>query len=143
MAIFKSARVTELESQVETLTADLATSNALAQSNAEAAAASATSAARITELEGENLKLTEANGEIEGLNATISAQNAEIAGLKEAVKITDTKISAAAATKLAAMGHQEPLDVTGASVAADKATEIKSLTGLAKVTAAFKASSNK
>jgi hypothetical protein len=139
MTIFKSARVTELEGENAILKADnerisgeLATAQSTIEANAEAVA-------KADGLEKEVAELKLENAEIPSLEQTIKAQKVEIASLKEGVKITDAKIEAAAAVKLAANGHHDPLDTSGDSPTAAPKEEIKNLTGLAKVTAFFKA----
>lgn len=139
--MFKSAKVTELEARVSELEAE----NIELKNQDEARVSSET---KVAELEGKVAALEEANSEIEGLNATIADQKTiiakkdeEIAGLKSDCEITTEKIDLAAATKLATMGHGAPLDTTGTGITSKDS--IKNLTGLEKVTAAFKAQSAK
>jgi len=142
MAIFQSAKVTELEGRVSTLEAENAQLSAdLAAANSAGVELEAANA-RIVELEAANATLTEANAEIPALNQTITEQTAQIVTLTEEAKVTPAKIDLAAAQKLAAMGHGAPLDLNGEKPTGAAPQNIKALTGLSKVVAAFKAGKN-
>lgn len=67
--------------------------------------------AEVELLKTENTSLTQKLLEIPTLEAKLADKDAEIANLTEKAEITAEKISAAAAEKLAAMGHGEALDL--------------------------------
>lgn len=87
--------------------------------------------AEVEVIRAENVKLTEQVSLIPDLEASIAM-------LTEQAKFTAEKVDTAAAAKLAAMGHQEPLDTADDITPQDR---IKNLSGIAKVQAAFEAQS--
>lgn len=135
MTIFKSQKITELEARIdelETANLDLTGQIEAAKQTAETNQAVALSEAT------ETIKtLTEANAEIPSLNATITELTEKIKTLESAAIVTKEKIDNAAAAKLAAMGHGEPLNL-GKTSATEEKQDFSNLTGIAKVTALFK-----
>lgn len=109
MTIFQSAKVTELQGRVSALEAENANLTAQLATANEGLADQTANLEKITALES-------ANAEIPALNQTIETQKAEITGLTEKATITAEKIDAAAAVKLASLGHGEPLKIEGASI---------------------------
>jgi len=91
--------------------------------------------AEVETLKADNIALSEKVNGIPVLEAKIVTLTAEAV-------VSAEKISAAAAQQLAAMGHGKPVDLSKEKPAEGSGSkEIKNLTGLAKVTAAFKAQS--
>ena len=135
MTIFKSQKITELESRVD----ELETENLDLKGKLEVAAQTAETdqaAALVTATET-IATLTEANAEIPSLNATIVEHVAKITELETANVVTNEKIDAAAATKLASLNHAEPLDL-GKTTPIETKKDLSALTGHAKAAAFFK-----
>ena len=142
MALFESGQVKQLKEANENLAAENAR---LTEANAaltEAAGSSETLTAEVARLTEENAKLTTANEEIPALNELVETQKKEIGELTEKAKFTEEKVSAAAATKLTAMGHSETLEITE-DVASKAASPLAGLTGMDKITASIKADREK
>lgn len=124
MTIFKSAKVTELEARVSELEAENAT---LVEQRDSATAASedvAAKAERLSELESANAEIPDLNAEIATLKASIEIKDAEIASLTEAATITQDKINLAAADKLAAQGHGEPVNLGSGNVSGGESGDL-------------------
>ena len=135
MTIFKSQKITELESRVD----ELETENLDLKGKLEVAAQTAETdqaAALVTATET-IATLTEANAEIPSLNATIVEHATKITELEASNVVTAEKINAAAATKLAAMGHGATLDL-GKTTPIETKKDLSNLTGHAKAAAFFK-----
>ena len=113
MTIFKSAKVTELEARVAELEAENANLAETAKSTDERNQELAGANERIIELETANAEIPALNATIAEHLATIASKDAEIADLKSKAQVTEEKINLAAAQKLAAQGHGEPLEITG------------------------------
>ncbi len=109
MTIFKSQKTVELESRVQELedeNADLRGQLEVAKQTAETDQAVA-----LTEATEQIKNLTEANAAIPELESKITTLESKVTELESANVITAEKIDTAAAQKLAAMGHGEPLDL--------------------------------
>lgn len=113
MTIFKSAKVTELEARVAELEAENANLAETAKSTDERNQELAGANERIIELEAANAEIPALNATIAEHLATIASKDAEIADLNAKNKISEEKINLAAAQKLAAQGHGEPLEING------------------------------
>jgi chromosome segregation ATPase len=134
MTIFKSQKTVELESRVQELedeNADLRGQLKIAKQTAETDQAVA-----LTEATEHINKLTEANAAIPELESKITTLESKVTELEAANVINAEKIDTAAAQKLAAMGHGEPLDLK-ATAPTESPSEISKLTGFAKVAASF------
>jgi ATP-dependent Clp endopeptidase proteolytic subunit ClpP len=120
----------EAQERIVTLESTIAQHDGIVQGYEDKLAIAENALAEVETLKAENLSLA-------GKVAGIADLENKIADLTAKVEITEEKISSAAAQKLAAQGHGEPLEITGNATIPEK--EIKALTGLAKVQAAFKA----
>lgn len=111
------------DSQISELNAKLATAELALQEASEISA-------RNIELEAKILTIPTFEAKVAELKSNIEALESENLVTKE-------KIDNAAAAKLAAMGHGEPLNLGKASATEEK-KDLSNLTGIAKVTALFK-----
>jgi len=136
----KAARekITSLEARISELEAD----NQLKDSAIEAHAAEISAkdqaiAEHVASIASRDEKITELTGKVTTAETTISEKEAKITELETKTVVTSETVSLQAAELLAATGHPAPVDLSGDGSAPN--AQIKSLTGLAKVTASFKA----